>query len=85
MTSVHQISPWGLDERTHTVPPQAQAHMPCLPHQDLVQEALPHPQKNEGQAFNMVGAISSSSETLPEAAKGREILKLKLSGVSALC
>lgn len=82
-----------MDERAHTVPPQAQAHsksqkmvnLPCFPHQDLVQEALPHPQKNKAQAFNKVGAINSSSETLPEAAKGREILKLKLSGISALC
>lgn len=26
MISGHQMLPWGLDERTHTVPPQAQAH-----------------------------------------------------------
>lgn len=34
-----------------------------------VQEALPRPQERKGQALNMVGAVTSSSETLPEVAR----------------
>lgn len=73
MTSVHQILPWELDERTHSASlgpaTQQKPEDDKLARRDLVQEALLHPQKNKGQAFNMVGAINSSSETLPEAAK----------------